>query len=57
MTAWFRNVGAKEGDVFEIARHAGSSTYTVLVVKTGDAIVTDTDLPTSIQLRGWRRVH
>ncbi len=57
MTAWFRNAGATEGDLFEIAREAGSSVYTVSVMKAGDESVIDTDLPTRIKLRGWRRVH
>jgi len=57
MTAWFRNSGAKEGDVFEIAREAGSSVYTVSVIKAGEECPADRELPTRIQLRGWRRVH
>lgn len=57
MTAWFRKSGAKEGDVFEIAREEGSSVYMVSVIKAGGECPADRDLPTRIQLRGWRRVH
>lgn len=57
MTAWFRNSGAQEGDLFEIAKDAGSSVYTVSVIKASDASSSDAEVPTRIQLRGWRRVH
>jgi hypothetical protein len=57
MTAWFRNAGAKEGDVFEIAKETGSSVYTVSVIKAEDGRPDDRELSMRIQLRGWRRVH
>ncbi len=57
MTAWFRNAGAKEGDVFEIAKDAGSSVYTVSVIKAEYGRPDDRELSARIQLRGWRRVH
>jgi hypothetical protein len=57
MTAWLRNSGAKEGDVFEIAREAGSFVYAVSIIKAGEECPVDRDFPTRIQLRGWRRVH
>lgn len=57
MTAWFRNAGAKEGDVFEIAKETGSSVYTVSVIKAENGQPDDRELSTRIQLRGWRRVH
>lgn len=55
VTAWFRSSGAKKGDVFEIAREAGSSVYTVSAVKVGNEV--DTEVPTRILLSGWRRIH
>lgn len=57
MTGWFRDMGAREGDVFEIAREAESHVFVVSVIKGGDQGVRDVELPTRIQLRGWRRVH
>ncbi len=58
MTAWFREVGAREGDVLEIARHPGDAHYAVRVsrsVPVAPAAVSGT--PAKIRLRGWRRVH
>ena len=57
MTKWFRDLGAQEGDVFEIAREPGSPFYIVSVIKSSKHDGTDDELPTKIQLRGWRRVH
>jgi hypothetical protein len=57
MTKWFRDFGAREGDVFEIAREPGSSLYIVSVIKGGSNADTDEELPTRVKLRGWRRVH
>jgi len=57
MTGWFRSMGAREGDLFEIARDAGSPVYVVSVIMGGDQDRIDLELPSRIQLRGWRRVH
>jgi hypothetical protein len=58
MTAWFRQEGAKEGDVFEIARDPAHSHYSVRVVRpvmfVRDVV---SDVPAKIRLRGWLRVH
>ncbi len=58
MTAWFREVGAKEGDVFEIARGAGDAHYSVRVVRPIAATKpVVSEVPAKIRLRGWQRVH
>jgi hypothetical protein len=61
MTKWFRDMGAREGDIFEIAREAGSLEYIVSVIKDGNQggaqDNAEMELPTRIQLRGWHRVH
>lgn len=57
MTAWFRGVGARENDIFEIARGDGVSDYTVSVVPASHDPELDNALPVRLQLRGWRRVH
>jgi hypothetical protein len=57
MTGWFRNIGAREGDVFEIAQEAGSRVYVVSIIKADDQDSADINLPKRIQLRGWHRVH
>lgn len=58
MTAWFRNQGAREGDILEIGCDAGQNGYFVKVISAAIAtgIVEDED-PVRIQLRGWQRVH
>lgn len=57
MTGWFREMGAKEGDVLEIAREAGTHVYAVSVIKRNIDIKMDAELPTRIKLRGWHRAH
>jgi len=57
MTAWFRTLAAREGDIFEIAKESGSNSYVVSVVKESTEDGVDRELPTKLQLRGWRRVH
>lgn len=58
MTAWFRKLGAREGDTFEIAKQAGNREYLIRVIAaTSHAAVEQDDGPVRLQLRGWRRVH
>jgi hypothetical protein len=58
MTAWFREVGAKEGDVFEIARGPGDAHYSVRLVHPIAATKpVVSEVPAKVRLRGWQRVH
>lgn len=58
MTAWFRAVGAKKGDVFEIAREPGDAHYSVRIVRPITAAKpVVSNVPPKIQLRGWQRIH
>ena len=57
MTGWFRDKGAREGHVFEIAQDAGSPVYVVSVIMGGDQNPIDLEPASRIQLRGWHRVH
>lgn len=56
MTAWLRNVGAKEGDTFEISGTQGEQEYLVKVIPAA-VNETQSDVPVRIKLRGWNRVH
>jgi hypothetical protein len=56
MTGWFRDVGAKEGDEFEISHEAGADVYSI-GVKPKEIFDSDTDQGVRIRLAGWRRVH
>lgn len=56
MTAWLRNVGAKEGDIFEISGTQGEQEYYVKVIPAAVNEV-QSDVPVRIKLRGWNRVH
>lgn len=60
LTKFLRSEGAKEGDVFEIAKEDGSSFYRIRVISTGgvEPPADDDDSPIRIKLTtGWRRVH
>jgi len=56
MTGWFRDVGAKEGDEFEISHEAGTVVYSI-GVKPKEISDSDTDQGVRIRLTGWRRIH
>jgi len=56
MTGWFRDVGAKEGDEFEISHEAGADVYSI-GVKPKEISDNDTDQGVRIRLTGWRRIH
>lgn len=60
LTKFLRDAGAKEGDVFEIAKEDGSSVYRIRVINRAGAESSagDDDGPIRIKLTtGWRRVH
>lgn len=59
LTKFLRDVGAKEGDLFEIAKEDGSSIYAIRVTSmSGTEPADDHDGPIRIKLRtGWREVH
>lgn len=57
MTAWFRKLGAREGDIFEIAKEGGRPGYLVSVLPASPALEADSNLPVRLKLLGWRRVH
>ncbi len=56
MTGWFRDVGAKEGDEFEISHEAGADVYSI-GVQSKDISDSDSDDGIRIRLTGWRRIH
>lgn len=56
MTAWFRNLSARAGDIFEISREPGGHEYHVRVIPAA-VEETQTNEPVRIRLRGWQRVH
>lgn len=56
MTGWFRDVGAKEGDEFEISHEAGADVYSI-GVKSKEISDSDTGQGVRIRLTGWRRIH
>jgi hypothetical protein len=60
LTKFLRAEGAKEGDLFEIAKEDGSSVYRIRVISSGgvEPPAGDDDGPIRIKLTtGWRRVH
>lgn len=60
LTKFLRDAGAKEGDIFEIAKADGSSVYRIRVISRGDLgpPASGDDGPIRIKLTtGWRRVH
>lgn len=60
LTKFLRDVGAKEGDLFEIAKDAGSSAYRIRVISRDgvESPASNDDGPIRIKLTtGWRRVH
>ena len=60
LTKFLRDAGAKEGDLFEIAREDGADAYRIRVLGKGadEPEAGDEDGPVRIRLTtGWRRVH
>ena len=59
LTKFLRDEGAREGDLFEIAREDGAAVYRIRVVrKTEEVQPLEDDGPLRIKLTtGWRRVH
>ena len=56
MTGWFRDVGAKEGDEFEISHEAGADVYSI-GIRSKDVVDNDPQKGIRIRLTGWRRIH
>lgn len=56
MTSWFRDVGAREGDEFEISRAIFGNQYSI-GIRPKDAEELGPDQGVRIRLTGWRRVH
>ena len=58
MTAWFRDSGAKAGDIFEIGICPGNRHYEIKLIKRKPEVEIDsTSGPVRLRLRGWSRVH
>ena len=56
MTSWFRDVGAQEGDEFEISRASFGNQYSIGIRPKGTE-EPDPDQSVRIRLTAWRRVH
>jgi hypothetical protein len=56
MTGWFRDVGAKEGDEFEISNAARANVYSIRI-KSKEITDSVTEQGVRIRLTGWRRIH
>lgn len=59
LTKFLRDEGAREGDLFEIAREDGAAVYRIRVVRKAEDIQPpEDDGPLRVKLTtGWRRVH
>lgn len=56
MTSWFRDVGAREGDEFEISRADFGNQY-LIRIRPKEVEKSSPDQGVRIRLTGWRRVH
>lgn len=56
MTSWFRDVGAREGDEFEISRATFENHYSI-GIRPKDTEEPALDKGVRIRLTAWRRVH
>jgi len=56
MTGWFRDIGAKENDEFEISQASGSNIY-LININSKPFADQDSDEPVRVRLKAWRRVH
>ena len=56
MTSWFRDVGAREGDEFEISRASFGNQY-LIGLRPKDTEEPEPDQGVRIRLTAWRRVH
>lgn len=56
MTVWFRDVGARAGDEFEISREIDSTVYAIRIrPQNSEALAPGENV--RIRLTGWRQVH
>lgn len=56
MTRWFRDIGARENDEFEISQVSDADTY-LIRIKSKDLLAGDPIGPVRVRLTAWRRVH
>jgi len=56
MTSWFRDVGAREGDEFEISRASFGNQY-LIGLRPKDTEEPEPNQGVRIRLTAWRRVH
>lgn len=59
MTAYFREMRARANDIFEISHDAGSSQYTIRIVR-ANAVPSEPKEDSVLRIKitsGWRRVH
>ena len=56
MTAWFRDIGAKEGDLFEISYELGADTYSI-GIRSKESSDNTKEAGVRIRLSEWRRIH
>ncbi|GAA6164010.1 hypothetical protein NBRC116590_17140 [Pelagimonas sp. KU-00592-HH] len=57
MTSWFRDVGAREGDEFEITKTEDSSVYSIRIQQKAIQEPDEGQEGVRIRLNSWRRVH
>jgi hypothetical protein len=57
MTNYFRSIGAKQGDTFEISKQSNTNQFLIRVIKQISKNL-DADSPMRIKIKSaWRRVH
>ncbi|MEP3046337.1 MAG: EcoRII N-terminal effector-binding domain-containing protein [Roseibium sp.] len=56
MTGWFRDVGARKGDEFEISFEIGEQIYHIGIRSKMDELFAD-DMVPRIRVSQWRRLH
>lgn len=56
MTKYFRNVGAKPGDTFEISKEPTDARYLIATCSSANGDDVES-VPRPVKLTGWRRVH
>ena len=57
MTRWFRDVGAREGDEFEISKDHMNAFYTICIKPQNDEEPDPEEQGVRIRLTKWRRIH
>jgi hypothetical protein len=57
MTGWFRDVGAREGDEFEISKNDASINYEIQILSRATLNSAPDEGGVRIKLAKWRRIH